>query len=85
MAPDVAGGHRPDLPIHEPVGVQQLTLILWIIAASAFSLYLDSFANYRATYAGLAGIMSALILRTKYIDSDPADRGISCVDAETFT
>ena len=38
-----------------------LTLALWIIAASGFSLYLDSFANYSATYAGLAGIMTALI------------------------
>lgn len=38
-----------------------LTLVLWIIAASCFSLYLDSFANYSATYAGLAGIMTALI------------------------
>lgn len=37
------------------------TLILWIIVASGFSLYLDSFANYSATYAGLAGIMTALI------------------------
>ena len=81
MVPDVTRGHSADLYIHEPVGVQQLTLILWIIAASAFSLYLDSFANYSTTYAGLAGIMAALILRTKYIDSDPADRGISCVDA----
>lgn len=38
-----------------------LTLVLWIVAAAGFSLYLDSFANYSATYAGLAGIMTALI------------------------
>ena len=38
-----------------------LTIVLWIIAATGFSLYLESFANYSATYAGLAGIMTALI------------------------
>jgi membrane protein len=38
-----------------------LTLVLWIIAASGFSLYLESFASYSRTYAGLAGIMTALI------------------------
>lgn len=38
-----------------------LTLVLWILAASGFSLYIGSFANYAATYAGLAGIMTALI------------------------
>ena len=37
------------------------TLILWAIAATGFTLYLESFANYSATYAGLAGIMTALI------------------------
>jgi len=37
------------------------TLVLWVIAASGFSLYLESFAYYSATYAGLAGIMTALI------------------------
>ncbi len=38
-----------------------LTLVLWIVVASIFSLYLESFAPYSATYAGLAGIMTALI------------------------
>lgn len=38
-----------------------LTLALWIIVAAAFSLYLKTFATYSATYAGLAGIMTALI------------------------
>ena len=38
-----------------------MTLALWIIAAFGFSLYIDSFANYSATYAGLSGIMTALI------------------------
>jgi membrane protein len=38
-----------------------MTLALWIIAASGFTLYIQSFANYSATYAGLSGIMTALI------------------------
>jgi membrane protein len=38
-----------------------MTLALWIIAAIGFSLYIQSFANYSATYAGLSGIMTALI------------------------
>ena len=38
-----------------------LTLVLWVVAATGFSMYLESFANYSATYAGLAGIMTALI------------------------
>lgn len=38
-----------------------LTLSLWIIAGFGFSLYIDSFADYGATYAGLSGIMTALI------------------------
>lgn len=37
------------------------TLILWLIAGSAFAAYLESFANYVSTYAGLAGVMTALI------------------------
>lgn len=38
-----------------------MTLILWILVATGFSLYLETFATYSATYAGLAGIMTALI------------------------
>jgi len=38
-----------------------LTMILWVAAAWGFSLYLSSFADYSATYAGLAGAMAALI------------------------
>jgi len=38
-----------------------LTLALWIIASSFFTLYLQLFADYSTTYAGLAGIMTALI------------------------
>ncbi len=37
-----------------------LTLVLWVVVAKLFSLYLKSFATYSATYAGLAGIMTAL-------------------------
>ena len=52
-------GHRRPLATLWP-GIL-FTLVLWIIVASGFSLYLESFANYSATYAGLAGIMTALI------------------------
>ena len=38
-----------------------MTLALWLVTATGFTLYLESFANYSATYAGLAGIMTALI------------------------
>ncbi len=38
-----------------------LTLVLWTIAASLFSAYLKIFANYSATYAGLASVMTAQI------------------------
>ncbi|MTI18275.1 YihY/virulence factor BrkB family protein [Rhodobacteraceae bacterium RKSG542] len=38
-----------------------LTLALWIISGAAFGAYLARFANYVSTYAGLAGIMTALI------------------------
>ncbi len=38
-----------------------LTLVLWIVATKLFTLYLQTFATYNATYAGLAGIMTALI------------------------
>lgn len=37
------------------------TLVMWIIAGSAFGAYLASFANYVSTYGGLAGIMTAII------------------------
>ncbi|WP_421982158.1 YihY/virulence factor BrkB family protein [Roseibium sp.] len=38
-----------------------LTLVLWSCAASLFSAYLQMFANYSATYAGLASVMTAQI------------------------
>jgi len=37
------------------------TLVLWLIAGSMFAAYLESFANYVSTYAGLAGVMTALV------------------------
>lgn len=37
------------------------TMITWTLAGYAFALYLDSFANYASTYAGLASIMIALV------------------------
>ena len=38
-----------------------LTLAAWLAASYAFSIYLEGFANYVGTYAGLAGVMIALI------------------------
>lgn len=36
------------------------TLVLWLIAARIFAIYLGSFANYAATYAGLASVVTAI-------------------------
>ncbi|MFG1394029.1 YihY/virulence factor BrkB family protein [Xanthobacter agilis] len=39
-----------------------VTLVLWLVAASAFGMYLSEFpANYVTTYAGLASVMIALV------------------------
>lgn len=38
-----------------------VTLVLWGGAVSGFAYYLGTFADYAATYAGLAGVMAALI------------------------
>ena len=38
-----------------------LTLLSWLIGALIFAYYLATFANYTATYAGLASVMIALI------------------------
>ncbi|MBB95865.1 MAG: hypothetical protein CML68_14890 [Rhodobacteraceae bacterium] len=38
-----------------------LTVVAWAVVARAFSIYVSNFASYSATYAGLAGAMSALI------------------------
>ncbi|MFY8099403.1 MAG: YhjD/YihY/BrkB family envelope integrity protein, partial [Allorhizobium sp.] len=37
------------------------TLALWLVGALLFAYYLASFANYAATYAGLASIMIVLV------------------------
>jgi membrane protein len=36
------------------------TLVTWLLAAWVFAYYLRSFANYAATYAGLAGVVTAM-------------------------
>jgi membrane protein len=36
------------------------TLVLWLVGATAFGLYLGRFANYVATYAGLASVVTAI-------------------------
>ncbi|WP_099865683.1 YihY/virulence factor BrkB family protein [Pararhizobium haloflavum] len=38
-----------------------LTILFWLIAASIFASYLQRFANYVSTYAGLASIVIALL------------------------
>lgn len=38
-----------------------LTVVAWLLAGAGFSFYLERYASYSATYAGLAGAMSALI------------------------
>ncbi|QAX29653.1 YihY/virulence factor BrkB family protein [Leisingera sp. NJS204] len=38
-----------------------LTLLLWLACGSGFAFYVGSFAQYSATYAGLAGAMAAMI------------------------
>lgn len=37
------------------------TLVLWVLGASAFSLYLQNFATYVSTYASLASVMIAIV------------------------
>ena len=37
-----------------------LTLVLWLLAAWVFAYYLRTFANLAATYAGLAGVVTAI-------------------------
>ncbi|SFU13106.1 YihY/virulence factor BrkB family protein [Sedimentitalea nanhaiensis] len=52
-------GHRHSLGQILPGVV--LTVLLWGLAGTGFSFYLVRFASYSATYAGLAGVMVALI------------------------
>lgn len=51
-------GRRRILDVLPGIGV---TLVAWIAGALAFARYLDGFANYTATYAGLASIMIAIV------------------------
>ena len=37
------------------------TIVVWLIGATLFSFYLSHFANYASTYAGLAGVMTAIV------------------------
>ncbi len=53
------------LPAGRPVWWQLwpgilLTLVLWVVSGWIFAIYLKSFANYAATYAGLAGVVTAI-------------------------
>lgn len=38
-----------------------VSLVLWYLASQGFGFYIASFSTYSVTYAGLAGIMSALV------------------------
>lgn len=38
-----------------------LTAVLWIAAGKGFALYVATFSSYSITYAGLAGVMAALV------------------------
>lgn len=51
-------GRRRIIDVLPGVG---LTLAAWIAGAYGFSLYLADFANYASTYAGLAGVMTAIV------------------------
>jgi membrane protein len=38
-----------------------VTIIAWLVGGIGFAAYLTSFSNYASTYAGLAGVMTALV------------------------
>lgn len=38
-----------------------MTLVLWYICGKGFEFYIGNFSTYSVTYAGLAGVMSALV------------------------
>jgi membrane protein len=44
-----------------------LTLILWLVGASAFGYWFSRFSNYASTYAGLGSIMAVIFFL--YINS----------------
>ena len=47
--------------IHGPAPGVLLTLLAWLAGALIFAYYLQTFANYTATYAGLASVMIVLV------------------------
>lgn len=51
-------GHRRFADIWPGVAV---TFALWFIGATGFAAYLERFSTYASTYAGLAGVMVALV------------------------
>lgn len=51
-------GHRRVIDVLPGV---LLTLALWLVGALVFAYYIGTFANYAATYAGLASIMIVLV------------------------
>ncbi len=38
-----------------------LTIVLWVLAGYGFSFYFSNFSSYSLTYAGLSGVMAALV------------------------
>ena len=38
-----------------------LTVALWLAAGKIFALYVANYSSYSITYAGLAGVMAALV------------------------
>ncbi len=38
-----------------------LTVLLWLVAGRIFAVYVANFSSYSVTYAGLAGVMAALV------------------------
>jgi len=52
------GVKRPLLVVMPGVS---MTLLMWAICAQGFSFYMKNFASYSVTYAGLAGVMAALV------------------------
>jgi len=54
-------GRRQQRPLRDLFPGVVLTLVLWGMSAKLFGYYIEEFATYSVTYAGLAGIMAALI------------------------
>ncbi len=62
-----------------------LTVLCWLAGASVFAAYLEGFASYVSTYAGLASIMIALVflymISAIFIFGRRAQRLYSCAQA----